>query len=330
MQSLPLIDGLGRVHKSLRLSVTDRCNIRCFYCMPASNIRFMPRKELLSFEEIHSVVEILADLGVERIRLTGGEPLVRDQLPTLVEKLKAVSGISEVAMTTNAVLLQRHAKALRQAGLDRLNISLDALDPQLFQQITRRDLLSEVLDGIQAARDAGFPIRLNALAIKGISESQIVPLARFAAQHRLELRFIEYMPLDYERTWDAGQVLTAEEILEVMRAEFGELTLAARPDSAQPAVDYRYDGDRGRLGIIHSVTKPFCGTCDRIRLSADGQLQNCLFSSASWDLKQPLRNGTRENVEQEIRRCVAAKQPGHQIGQESFQYPTKSMHQIGG
>lgn len=329
MQSLPLIDGLGRVHKSLRLSVTDRCNIRCFYCMPASGLRFMARRELLSFEEICTVVALLAEMGVERVRLTGGEPLVRDQLPTLVEMLKAVPGISEVAMTTNAVLLERHAEALRQAGLDRLNISLDALDPQLFQKITRRDLLSEVLTGIKAARDAGFPIRLNALAIKGISESQVVPLAHFAAEQGLELRFIEFMPLDYERSWQAGQVLTAKEILERMQAEFGELELADRHDPAQPAVDYRY-GDRGRLGIIHSVTKPFCGTCDRIRLSADGQLQNCLFSSQSWDLKTPLRQGAAKDVEQEIRRCVAAKQPGHQIGQASFQYPTKSMHQIGG
>lgn len=328
---LKLIDKFGRAHSSLRLSVTDRCNIRCFYCMPNDQIRFLPRREVLSFEEIVALVRLLATMGVNRLRLTGGEPLVRDSLPTLVEMLKSIAGIEEVALTTNGVLLANQAQALKDAGLDRINVSLDSIDREIFQQITRRDELPRVLEGIQAGQEAGLPIRLNALAIKGVTESQIVPLAEFALQRGLTLRFIEFMPLDFDRNWSEEQVLTAPQILTRIADAFGPLVEASRPDPAQPSRDYLYAEGQGRLGVIHSVSQPFCSQCNRLRLTAEGKLRNCLFSQREWDLKEPLRSGAGESVLVErIRQCVQAKLAGHAIGEAQFEYPDKSMHQIGG
>ncbi len=329
---LPLVDTLGRIHNSLRISVTDRCNIRCFYCMPAEQVSFLPRQELLSYEEIHRLTQLFAASGVNKIRLTGGEPLVRANLARLIELLKTVSGIEEVAMTTNAVLLAEQAKALKNAGLDRLNISLDALNHETFTRITRRDVLDKVLLGIHTAIDEGFQrTRLNAVAIKGLSEAEVVPLAHFALNHHLELRFIEFMPLDSEQSWNDSQVLSGASIRQLMEQEFGPLQEAARPDPAQPAMDYLYAAGRGRLGLIHPVTHPFCQTCNRLRLTAEGKLRNCLFSTEEWNLREPLRAGDSDAaLANLIRECVSAKRPGHLIGQAHFVRPERSMHQIGG
>lgn len=329
---LPLLDTFGRRHNNLRISVTDRCNIRCFYCMPAEQVKFLPRTEILTFEEIERAVRILSHVGVDKVRLTGGEPLVRSDLHLLVRQLKLIPQIREVAMTTNAVNLAQQAVRLKQAGLDRLNISLDALQRETFIAITRRDVLDQVLAGIAAAQEAGFTrIRLNAVAIKGLTEAEVLPLARFALERDLELRFIEYMPLDSDQAWSNEQVLSGQAIRELIEQEFGPLELAPRNDPAQPAFDYRFAQGRGRLGLIHPVTAPFCDTCNRLRLTAEGKLRNCLFSLEEWDLREPLRRGASEaEILTLVRACVLAKLPGHLIGQQQFERPERTMHQIGG
>src|SRR5262245_58084434 len=236
-----LLDSFSRVHNSLRISVTDRCNIRCFYCMPAENVQFKPREELLTFEEIVRFVRVVAKLGVDKLRLTGGEPLLRQDLHRLVKMLRDVSGVREIALTTNGILLSEQAERLRVAGLHRLNISLDALSEATFERISRRKGLQRVLDGIFAAQQAGFTkIRLNAVSIRGITENEIVPLARFARQHGHELRFIEYMPLDAQHGWDHDQVLSGKEIRQIIDREVGLLQALPVIDPSQPATDYRY------------------------------------------------------------------------------------------
>ncbi|MBL8890955.1 MAG: GTP 3',8-cyclase MoaA [Planctomycetaceae bacterium] len=332
MTNLPLLDSFGRRHNNLRISVTDRCNIRCFYCMPAEQVKFLPRAEILTFEEIERLVRLFAQVGVDKLRLTGGEPLVRTDIDRLIRLLKGIPQIRDVAMTTNAVTLARHAERLKLAGLDRLNISLDALNHDTFLKITRRDVLDQVLEGISAAQEAGFTrIRLNAVAIKGLTEAEVLPLARFAWERNLELRFIEYMPLDSEQNWADEKVLSGAAIRELVEHEFGPLVPAPRTDPAQPAFDYLYAGGRGRLGLIHPVTAPFCGTCNRLRLTAEGKLRNCLFSLEEWDLRSLLRQGVAEPlILEQIRTCVAEKRPGHLIGQQQFERPERTMHQIGG
>ena len=331
MNSLPIIDSFGRIHTSLRVSVTDRCNIRCFYCMPEV-VRFLPQREVLTFEEIFRVVRIAAELGVTKIRLTGGEPLVRAELWKLVEMLVALPGIEEVALTTNGILLAEQAVALKQAGLRRLNVSLDSIDPAVFQQITRRPGLEKVLAGIMAAKDAGFEsIRLNAVSIKGLTESEIGPLAQFARQHELDLRFIEFMPLDADGAWERNQVLSGSDVVKIIEAEVGTLELAARSDLRQPAVDFQYVDGRGRVGFINSVSEPFCETCNRMRITAEGKFRNCLFSTVEWDLRELLRSGADDRqIAERIRECVAAKKAGHGMDSHDFRRPQKSMYQIGG
>lgn len=328
----PLIDRFGRVHTSLRVSVTDRCNIRCFYCMPAENVRFLPRREILTFEEITRFVRVCAALGVTKVRLTGGEPLVRADLPRLVEMLAGISGIEDLAMTTNGLLLAEQAGPLRRAGLHRLNISLDALNEETFQRISRRRGLAKILDGIQAAIQAGFTrIRLNAVAIRGITESEIIPLAEYARQHRLELRFIEFMPLDADQAWQRALVLKGEEIRALLEEHFGPLQPAPRSDPAQPAVDFFYADGQGKVGFINPVTQPFCHECNRLRITAEGQVRNCLFSVAEWDARRLLRGGaTDEQIAELIRDCVGAKKPGHGIDQPDFVRPGRAMFEIGG
>jgi GTP 3',8-cyclase len=328
----PLADALGRVHRSLRISVTDRCNIRCFYCMPEQNVRFKPRHEILTFEEIARFVRIVSQMGVRRLRLTGGEPLVRADLPQLVEQLAAVPEIDDLALTTNGLLLAEQAAALRRAGLHRVNISLDTLDEETFQQIARRPGLDRVLAGIAAAQDAGFEhIRLNAIAIRALTEGQMVPLARFARERRLELRFIEYMPLDAQHQWQATDVLDGEEIRARLEAEFGPLVPVAPPHASQPASDFVYADGRGRVGLIHPVSQPFCAACDRLRLTAEGRVRNCLFSNREWDARQLLRNGgSDDEIADLVRDCVWAKAPAHGIGGDQFVRPERAMYQIGG
>jgi cyclic pyranopterin phosphate synthase len=327
-----LVDRFGRMHTNLRISVTDRCNIRCFYCMPAEIVRFVPRRELLTFEEIERFVRVVAGLGVNKLRLTGGEPLVRHELPELVRRLATIAGIHDLALTTNGVLLAEQAVALKAAGLHRLNISLDTLTPEVFEKISRRKGLEQVLAGIAAAREAGFDrIRLNAISIRGITEAEIVPLARFAREHGFELRFIEYMPLDADGRWDMQQVLGGDEVRAVIEREVGQLDLAPASDPSQPATDYRYLDGGGRIGFINPVTHNFCSDCNRLRLTAEGQVRNCLFSTVEWDVREVMRSGSDdEQLAQLVRDCVAAKKTGHGIDTPEFVKPQRAMYQIGG
>lgn len=328
----PLIDSFGRVHTSLRISVTDRCNIRCFYCMPNENVQFRPRNEILSFEEITRVAQVMARLGVTKLRLTGGEPLVRHGLPRLIEQLARVSGIEDIALTTNGILLAEQARELKAAGLGRLNISLDSLSEETFQRISRREGLHRVLEGIAAAQAAGFEgIRLNAVAIRGLTEPDIVPLGRFARERSLELRFIEFMPLDAEQHWQTEQVLSGDDIRQRLEAEFGPLVSAYRPDPSQPALDFEFADGGGKIGFINPISQPFCGDCNRLRITAEGNLRNCLFSLTEWDARAILRGGgTDQELAEMIHDCVLAKKPGHGIDSPEFLRPERAMYQIGG
>jgi cyclic pyranopterin phosphate synthase len=328
----PLVDSFGRIHSDLRISVTDRCNLRCFYCMPAENVRFKPRREILSFEEIERFVRVVARLGVVKLRLTGGEPLVRSNLDRLVARLAAVPGIRDIALTTNGILLAEQAEGLRAAGLRRLNVSLDSLSEEKFRRITRREGLDRVLEGISAAQRAGFRrLKLNAVAIRGLTEDDVVPLAHFARAGRLELRFIEYMPLDADGQWDDSQVLAGEEIRRLIEEGVCPLEPVEPDDPSQPATDYRYLDGGGVVGFINPVTQPFCRRCNRLRLTAEGQVRNCLFSIAEWDARRVMRSGgSDEELAQLVRDSVAAKRAGHGINTGDFVRPQRAMYQIGG
>jgi cyclic pyranopterin phosphate synthase len=327
-----LVDRFGRVHNNLRISVTDRCNIRCFYCMPADNVQFMPRHELLSFEEIERVVRIGTTLGIDRVRLTGGEPLVRRELHRLVARLANVSGIVDIGLTTNAVLLGEQAQQLRDAGVKRLNISLDALDPEIFKRVTRRDSYDKVIEGIAAARAAGFsPIKINAVSVKGLTEDQIIPFAELARETDTEVRFIEFMPLDADSQWERDKVLLADEIMAMLQAEFGSLEPVPSANPNAPANDFQFADGRGKIGMIASVSQPFCSTCNRFRLTAEGKLRNCLFSHEEVDVRDLLRNGSPdEEVADAMVSSIAAKNAGHQINSAEFVQPDRPMYSIGG
>jgi GTP 3',8-cyclase len=326
-----LVDSFGRVHNNLRISVTDRCNIRCVYCMPES-VEFLPRQSLLTFEEIERFVRVVAPLGIDKLRLTGGEPLVRRDLPRLVEKLAAVEGIKDIGLTTNGILLGPLARALRDAGLRRINVSLDTMDPAKFVQLTRRTGFEQVIEGILAAKGAGFdPVKLNAVAIKGTTEDDVVPLARFAREHGLELRFIEYMPLDAGDRWERDKVLFAAEILDLLARAFGPLDPAPGQDPRAPAQDYEYRDGGGRVGLIASVSRPFCMSCNRVRLTADGKLRNCLFALEETDIRALIRGGRPdEEIARAVRESVAGKWEGHEINTARFIKPERLMHSIGG
>jgi len=329
---LPLLDTFGRVHNNLRISVTDRCNIRCFYCMPADNVQFMPRKDLLNFEEIARFVEIVAPMGVNKLRLTGGEPLVRQDLSCLVEMLARVPGIEDIGLTTNGILLADQAADLYRAGLRRLNVSLDALSPEKFREVTRRDGYERVLEGIEEAKRVGFnPVKINAVSIRGITEDEIVPFGHFARTTGCEVRFIEYMPLDADNAWERDKVLFASEILEILSREVAPLTpLGTQPPHA-PATDYEFADGVGRIGFIPSVSQPFCSQCNRFRLTADGKLRNCLFSLEETDVRDLLRNSEdNAEVRNAVRESIARKWAGHQINSADFVQPDRPMHSIGG
>jgi cyclic pyranopterin phosphate synthase len=325
-----LIDTFGRAHNNLRISVTDRCNLRCTYCM-AEDVVFMDRAELLSFEEIARFVRIAAPLGIDKVRLTGGEPLMRRDLPRLVEMLCRIDGIRDVGLTTNGLLLAGQAQALYDAGLRRINVSLDTLDPARFRQLTRRDGLEKVVEGIVAAKRAGFhPVKVNAVSIRGITEYEVVPLGRFARELGLELRFIEYMPIGAD-SWERGKVYFAHEILEQLERAVAPLAPARDYDPRAPAMDFEYADGGGRVGIIASVSRPFCTSCNRVRLTADGKLRNCLFALDEADVKGLLRGGApEEEIAEVIRRNVRAKWEGHEINTARFIKPLRTMHAIGG
>lgn len=327
-----LIDRFGRGHRSLRVSVTDRCNIRCFYCMPNEAIAFRHKEELLSFEEIERVVRVAAGEGIEKVRLTGGEPLVRRDLPELIAMLKQISGLKEIALTTNGILLEEQAHALKSAGLDRLNISLDTLKEEHFERISRRKGLDRVIAGIEAARQAGFErIRLNAVALPGFIELDATELVQFAHQRDMEIRFIEFMPLDAEQAWSGDQVVTGKTLHELIERQFGRLVPKPRVDSAQPSTDWILEANDGVVGFIEPVSQPFCDACDRLRLTAEGQLRNCLFSTTEWDLRKLLREGaTDESLVAAMHECVAHKRRAHGIDTPDFERPERAMYQIGG
>src|SRR5262245_54769328 len=325
-----LRDRFGRVHNNLRITVTDRCNLRCTYCMP-EEVTFMDRSELLTFEEIAQFVRVAAMLGIDKIRLTGGEPLMRRDLPQLVRLLGEIKGISDIGLTTNGILLAEQAQAFHDAGLRRINISLDTLDPDRFRQLARRDGLDRVIEGILAAKRAGFrPIKINAVSIRGITENEVVPLARFAREHGLELRFIEYMPIGADQ-WERSKVYFAHEILEQLEKEIAPLVPVDDYDPRAPAMEFRYTDGGGRVGIIASISRPFCLSCNRIRLTADGKLRNCLFALDEVDIKSLLRGGaTAAEMADVIRRNVSAKWEGHEINTSRFIKPLRTMHTIGG
>ncbi len=325
-----LVDRFGRVHTNLRVSVTDRCNLRCFYCMPDGNVAFLPKPELLTYEEIERVVRVAVGLGVNKVRLTGGEPLVRRDLPTLVAKLAEIPDLS-LGLTTNGILLADMARPLYDAGLRRLNVSLDALDAATFRAITRRDGFEKVLEGIAAAQAVGFEsIKVNAVAVRGLTEDQVVPFGRFARESGCEIRFIEYMPLDADRAWEREKVLFADEILRLL-AERVRPLVPLDGDGHSPATEYEFDDGVGRIGIIASVSRPFCESCNRFRLTSDGKARACLFSLEETDLRSLLRgDGTDADVADALLACVAGKWEGHEINAARFQYPDRPMYSIGG
>ncbi len=327
-----LIDTYGRLHDNLRLSVTDRCNIRCYYCMPEHPVEFVPRAEILTFEEIERFARIAVRLGVRKLRVTGGEPLVRNDLPVLIRKLAAIDGVSDLSLTTNGVLLDRLAAPLYAAGLRRINIHLDTLDRERFIQITRRDELARVLQGIHACRRLGYhPIKINAVAVKGLIEPDIVPLARFGRQYGLQIRYIEFMPLDAQGLWLPDKVLLAEQILARLTREIGPLEPIPDGDPRAPAAEYRFADGCGSVGFIRSVSNPFCRRCNRIRLTADGKLRYCLFAIEETDVKSLLRSGASDDdIIEVIRSTVRAKWEGHQINSTQFVPPPRPMYAIGG
>src|SRR5881227_282405 len=328
----PLRDSWGREIKSLRVSVTDKCNFRCRYCMPAEGLEWLDRDEVLSFEEISRLVRLLARMGVDEVRLTGGEPLVRRELPVLVGMLARTPGVHDLSLTTNGVLLDRFAGPLVEAGLRRLNVSLDSLSHVRFAKITRRDALDRVLAGLEEAErhpELG-PIKVNCVAVRGFTEEEVPALAELARRKPYVVRFIEFMPLDADQAWRDDQVLTGAEIRSLIEAEHGPLVeLPAKASST--AKRYAFADGQGELGFVNPVSEPFCSTCDRIRVTADGQLRTCLFSHREWDLKTPLRDGSSDaEVAAAVRNAVLHKELKHRINEAGFVRASRSMSQIGG
>ena len=327
----PLVDGHGRRIGDLRLSVTDRCNFRCQYCMPAEGLPWLERSEVLTFEEIARLVGLLAGMGVRDVRLTGGEPLVRRDFPRLVEMLRELDDLHEIAVTTNGYLLERDADALVRAGVDRFNVSIDSLQRDRFYEMTRRDALPRVLAGLERLAEfpEAHPIKVNAVAMRGFTEQEAIPFGRFAREHPYEVRFIEFMPLDADHAWSPDAVLTGEEIRAAIHARW-----PLQPEPRDPhatARVYRFADGVGRIGFVNPVSEPFCGDCDRIRLTADGRLRTCLFSLHETDLRGPLRAGADDSeLERIVREAVWRKELKHRVNEPGFVQPARTMSQIGG
>jgi cyclic pyranopterin phosphate synthase len=327
----PLVDGHGRAIGDVRVSVTDRCNFRCQYCMPADGLAWLERDQVLSFEEIERLVGLLASMGVRDVRLTGGEPLVRREFPRLAGMLARVEGVGELSVTTNGFLLERDAEALVAAGVDRFNVSIDSLQRDRFFEITRRDSLPRVLAGLEvlARFPEAHPIKINAVGMRGFTETEILPLARFAREHPYEVRFIEFMPLDADHNWDASSVLSGEEIRAAIDAVH---PLIAEPrEASTTARTYRFKDGHGRIGFVNPVSEPFCSDCNRIRITAEGKLRTCLFSLHETDLRIPLRAGADDpELRRIIRDAVWRKELKHHVNDPGYQQPQRSMSQIGG
>ncbi len=328
-----LTDGFGRTATDLRVSLTDRCNLRCTYCMPAEGLQWLAGPELLTDDELLRLIRLaVTRLGITEVRFTGGEPLLRRGLTGIVERTAALVPRPEISLTTNGIGLRRLAAPLAAAGLDRINVSLDTLTPEVFAQLARRDRLPDVLAGLAAAADAGLnPVKVNAVLMRGVNDHEAAPLLRYCLKYDYQLRFIEQMPLDAQHGWRRAEMITADEILAGLHAEF-ILTPADPADrGSAPAEAYLVDGGPATVGIIGSVTRPFCGSCDRIRLTADGQLRNCLFARAENDLRTPLRAGAADDeLAARWQECIRAKLPGHGINDPGFLQPSRPMSAIGG
>jgi GTP 3',8-cyclase len=327
----PLFDGHGRRISDLRVSVTDRCNFRCQYCMPAEGLPWLERDEILSFEEIERIVRLLVGMGIEDVRLTGGEPLVRRDFPVLASMLAAIEGLRDLSLTTNGYLLERDAEALVEAGIQRVNISIDSLQRDRFFQVTRRDALPQVLRGLDAI--AAFPqlhpIKVNAVAMRGFTEDEAIRFAEFARSTAFQVRFIEFMPLDGDHAWTPDAVLSGEELREIIHSVH-PLEEMPREPSATARVFRFLDGE-GEIGFINPVSEPFCADCNRIRLTAEGELRTCLFSMHETDLREPLRSGASDSeLEQIVRDAVWRKELKHHVGEPGFRQPPRTMSAIGG
>ena len=332
MKPIPLADRYGRVATDLRVSLTDRCNLRCSYCMPAEGLDWLPGEEVLTDDEVVRLVGIGVErLGIREVRFTGGEPLVRRGLVDIVRRTRALDPTIELSLTTNALGLHRVAAALRDAGLDRVNVSLDTIRPETFHTITRRDRLHDVIAGLEAAREADLtPVKINAVLLRGINDDQAPELLRWSLEHGYSLRFIEQMPLDAQHDWSREAMVTAEEIFARLEREF-VLTPAAEPRGSAPAELFQVDGGPATVGVIASVTRPFCGDCDRVRLTADGQVRNCLFAREESDLRHALRGGaTDEEIAERWVVAMRGKRAGHGIDDPSFLQPDRPMSAIGG
>ena len=326
----PLLDTFGRVADDLRVSVTDRCNFRCTYCMPAEGLRWLPKSEILTFEELTRVLAVFVGLGVGSIKVTGGEPTVRADLPELIRMFREVGPELDISITTNGVLLDRLAAPLAEAGVDRATVSCDSLMRHRFVEMTRRDALDRVLAGLRAAESAGLtPIKINCVVIGGLNDDELVEFASWARETGYEIRFIEYMPLDADHAWERDKVVPSAQVLERIDAVY-PLEIASR--GPEPAQRYRFaDGAPGAVGVIGSVTQPFCDTCNRLRLTAEGQVRACLFALEETDLREPLRSGASDlELEALIRRTVWRKWSGHRINHADFVQPVRSMSMIGG
>jgi GTP 3',8-cyclase len=327
----PLRDGHGRLIGDLRVSVTDRCNFRCQYCMPAEGLPWLERDEVLTFEEIARLVSLFASLGIRALRLTGGEPLVRREFPKLAAMLGAIDGIDDLSVTTNGFLLERDAERLVAAGINRFNVSVDSLQRDRFYQLTRRDALDQVLRGLEklSTFPEAHPIKINAVAMRGFTEQEVLPFAELARQTPYQVRFIEFMPLDADHAWTPDQVLTGKEIRAAIEEVYPLQPLEREPSAT--ARVYRFADGQGRIGFINPVSEPFCADCNRIRLTADGRLRTCLFSLNETDLRAPLREGASyEELEQIIRGAVWRKELKHHVGERGFIQPARSMSAIGG
>jgi len=330
--SRALEDRFGRVATDLRVSLTDRCNLRCSYCMPAEGLDWLPDDSVLTDDEVVRLVRIGVErLGIREVRFTGGEPLVRRGLVDIVRRTKELAPSPDVSLTTNALGLARTAQALADAGLDRVNVSLDTVHPETFATITRRDRLADVVAGLEAAHAAGLtPVKINAVLLRGVNDDQAPELLRWALDHGYELRFIEQMPLDAQHDWHRDRMVTADEIFTALEAEF-DLEPAQEPRGSAPAELFRVDGGPGTVGVIASVTRPFCGDCDRVRLTADGQVRNCLFAREESDLRSALRDGaTDDDIAARWVVAMRGKRAGHGIDDPSFLQPDRPMSAIGG
>lgn len=329
----PLVDSYGRHIKSLRISVTDKCNFRCTYCMPAEGLPWLKKDQILSYEEIERLARVAVSLGIDQIRLTGGEPLVRRDLPVLVRQLSALPGLRSLSLTTNGILLKKQAGALAEAGLTRINVSLDSLIPEKFAKMTRRDQFTEVLEGLAELEHypSIHPIKINAVAMRGYTEEEVIPFVELARKKAYSVRWIEFMPLDADQIWRKEDILTGAEIKKIIEEAYGPLQLIPADHPAETARRYTFSDGIGEVGFINPVSEPFCSSCDRIRLTADGQLRTCLFATEETDLRAVLRSGADDEVlAQTLRQAVWHKELKHYIGDKRFKRANRSMSMIGG